>query len=239
MKKVHRVNDRIKQKNRSSHVPTLHIPKMSETALKRWREARDTYLGDRYPYKQSPRRVKQKRPTTKHPEPAPFFTLEHERFSTVDLQHVSLDETLHEHLDDKCVGTEIDESIFFNTDIEQMDEAIQADLPSPELELQPENDPNIVEDVTKQEIQSEQESIEHNDKATETDLILDIQKEDEVDRQNIKETIIDPIPNVSDQIEPINDDDRKTILSSNESNTSIYEQFQRYSSYIFWFLHLK
>jgi len=238
-----RLTDNIKQKNLSSHAPALHIPQMSENALKRWREARDTYLGDQHPYIEKHRKIKPKNKTTKkhNEETKSFFTVESNEFSRTDLQHLPLEQQqqepqiMHDQVDDKCVGTEIDESILFETHIEQIDEATQADLPSPELELHPEYDTNMIEDEKKQEIQADQESIEYDDKGTETDLILDTKKEDEVDRQSTKETLIDSIPNIPNQIAPINDDDTKTILSSNQSNISLHEQLRRYFPEILFF----
>lgn len=235
------------KKSRKSKVKRLtenassHIPQMSEIALKRWQEARDTYLGDQYSNIKKHRQIK---PKYKSRKPI------HQQ--TVSIQQYPI---IHEQVDDKCIGTETNESILFETDIEQIDESIQADLPTPE-------------DESKQQIQSDQESIEYNDKSTETDLILNIKQDNEVDIQSTKE----PMPNVENQSEPIkddiqsikesitnvenqselikddevdiqstkesmlnvqnesepiNDDDTKTILSSNESNISISEQFLR------------
>jgi hypothetical protein len=223
--KVKRLTDNI-----SSHSPVLHVPQMSESALKRWREARDAYLDGRYPHKKKHRQIKQKNKTTtttKKEETKSFFTCEPHQFSVTDLsleqQQQEVPQIIHDNVDDKCIGTE--------TDVEQIDEATQADIPSPELELHPEYDINIIEDEKKEQRQSDQESIEYIDKATETDLILNINKEDEIeiDHQSIKETIIDSIPNVHQEIVLTNDDDdTKSILSSNESNTSASKKLLRY-----------
>jgi hypothetical protein len=212
--KTKRITDNVKQKSRSLNVPTRHIPHMSETALKRWYEARDTYLGSRQPpHVPRTRRIKPK----KDKQPVSIITLESNQSLKIEIpieqqQQQQLSEE-HEHLDDKCVGTEIDESILFNPEIEQIDEAIQADLPSPPVESQLE------------EIQIDQEPIEYDDKATETDLIFDIKKDEneEIDRQSSEEIIIDSKP-----IEPINDEETKIILPLHKSELSIYEQLRRY-----------
>jgi hypothetical protein len=239
--KTKRLNNNTNQKNVLSHSSALHIPPMSEKSLKRWCEARDTYLGQEYPYVQKRRRIKPINKPTKRKEPTSFFTLESNRFSRKDLQHQQPEEIqiVFDHLEDKCIGTEINEPALFTTDIEQMDEGNQVDFPSP----QP---PEQVENEEKQQIQSDQESIEHTDKATETDLILNTENDNEPVRQNTEETIVDSIPNFNDQIAPLNeptvdkidDDDTKTILSSTESNTPIYEQLQRLANHMI-FLYFK
>jgi hypothetical protein len=226
--KMKRLTDEIKQKPPSSNVPARHIPQMSAAALKRWCEARDTYLGHRHPHVSRPRRIKPK----KVKEPVSTILLEPQKTELpLEQQQQQLPEE-HEHVDDKCVGTEIDESILFNTEIEHMDEATQADLPSPQVELQPE-----VDSEKKEEIPIDQESIEYDDKATETELIFNIKKDDEIDRESSEEIIIDSKPNVDENaIEPINDDDTKAILSSHKSELSIHEQLRRYFYYMSFFL---
>jgi hypothetical protein len=241
---THRYSSRKLKLKQSSH-----LPQMSENALKRWYQARDAYLSVQHSHIKKHRQIKPKSRTIKtHEQPASIVTIEPNQ-SLEQPQEES--QIIHEHVDE-CIGTDTNESILFETNIGQTDEATQADLPSPE-------NTNIVEDEKNEQIQSDQEPIEFDDKATETDLVFDIKKEDEVDRQSIKEdevdrqnikedeidrqsikeeTVIEPIPDVSHQIEPPinNDDDTKTILSSSESSSSISEQFRRYFCHIFFSL---
>jgi hypothetical protein len=220
--KVKRLTDDTKQKKLLSHSPVLHIPQMSEKSLKRWCEARDTYLGQEYPYTQKPRRIKRMDKPRKQKERTSFFTLDSNRFSRKEFQQPQPIQIDYDHFEDKCIETEINEEVLFKADVEQVDEGNQVDLPSPKTEL--------VENE-----QFDQESIQHSDKATETDLILSIENDNETVLQNTEETIVDSIPNVNDQIKPLNespvdknDDDAKTILSSIKSNKSIYEKLQKY-----------
>ena len=253
--KVKRLTEDLKQKTLASNVSAHRIPQMSETALKRWNEARDTYLGGRCPQAPKLRRVKPRSIR----EPVPITILEPDLLSKTEPQHQPpLEETeiIHEPVDIKCVGTETDESTLINTEIEQIDEAIQADLPSPPPELQSELDPNTIKKEQKEEIQSYHESVEYDDKATETELIFDINQEDEVDRQSPKETTIETIPNIEDTIEPIpniddtieqipniedtiepaNDAETKAILPSSKSELSVHEQLRRYARATFSFI---
>jgi hypothetical protein len=210
--KPKRLTDNVKQTAR-------HIPHMSETALKRWYEARDTYLGHRQPPITRPRRIK----PAKIKEPVLIISLESDQPPKIE---IPIEE--HEHVDDKCVGTEIDESLLFNQEIEQMDEATQADLPSPPVELQ--------QPEEKEEIQIDQQGIEYDDKATETetDLIIDAKEdENEIDRQSPEEITVEPKPIADEPIEPIHVEETKTILSPRKSEGSIHEQLRRYVYFIF------
>jgi len=238
------------------HSPALHIPQMSETALKRWYETRDAYLGQQYPYVEEHQRIKRKVKTIKHEETPSVFTLESERFSKPDLQILSLDKEqpqqktriIRDHFDDKCVGTEINEPSSFKTDTEQIDQAVQVDLPSPKFELHHEYDTSMVEGEKNQRIQYNQETIEYSDKAIETDPVLNLETENNIPYQSTEKTKIQSIPNVSNQIVSLNnpiidrnddDEDTKTIISSTESNTSISQQLLKYFSCTYLFIYFK
>ena len=226
--KVKRLTENVKQQN----VSPRSLPHMSETALKRWCEARDTYLGDRPPHVPSPRRVKQK---TKI-QSIPIMSQIHEhRSSKTDFQPVPIDpepeqtlvvlETIDDPIDTKCVGTETEDSILCHTEIEQIDEAIQADLPS-----SPDDDPTMAEK------EDQEEPVEYDDKATETDLIVETKNEDEIDYPTLNEIVlpisneitIEPIPDERNSIEPLENDDTKSILSSQKSERSLQRQVRRY-----------
>lgn len=230
----------------SSQGTTRHVSQMSENSLKRLEEARHAYLSGQYSSIQKHRQIKPKIKPTK-----PIISIEPQQSIQTDQLQI-----IHEHLDDKCVGTETNESV---VDIEQTDEAIQADLPSSE---------NL------NEIEDEKiESIEVDDKTTETDLVLNVKIEDIIEEkpqiivepnpqieteiiiesnpqieneiiiesnpqieneiivepnpQIENEIIIEPSPQIENEIELINDDDTKTILSSSESSMSISEQLLR------------
>ncbi|CAF3660832.1 unnamed protein product [Rotaria sp. Silwood1] len=226
--KVKRLSDNISQKKILLHLPIIHIPEMSVKTLQRWCEARNTYLGQQYPYLQKHRSIKQKENTSKNEENISIFTVESEQLNAIDLPYRSFEkqqsqnvQSICDHLKDECVGTELNETVFLNTDIEHIDQANQVDLPSPQSELYLNNSHNtsMIENEQNQPKLSKQESVEYCDKAIETDLILNsIEKENESIHQNIKL--------VDSAINQINDDDTKTILSSTKSNTSIYEQFK-------------
>lgn len=113
---------------------------------------------------------------------------------------------IRDHFDDKCIGTEISEPIRFQAHIEQCDQAIQVNLPRPEIELHHEFDISMVEGEKNQQIRSVQLDIEYSDKATETEFIFNflnieeqrkeekeenkvnnVEDDDRAIRQNIKE----------------------------------------------------
>ncbi|CAF0867207.1 unnamed protein product [Rotaria sordida] len=230
--KIKRLSANISQKKLLVHLPTIHIPEMSEKTLKRWCEARDTYLDQQYPHRQKHRRIKQKDKTLKNEEISSIFTCESEQFSGTDLRHRSLEkqqsqnvQIIGDHFKDECVGTEINEAALLNTDIKRIDQANQVDLPFSQFEIHSDHDTSMIENEQKQQILSDQKSLEYCDKAIETDLILDaIEKENESIHQNIEDNTINSL--VDPNINQINDDDTKTILSSTKSNTSVYEQLQ-------------
>ena len=187
-----------KHVNKSTIFPR-HPSQMSETQLKRWCEARDTYLGNRMAVKR-PMRI---------PKPPITTRAIKEQCAPIVI--------LKEHLlDDKCVGTENNETFIVDSDVEQIDEAIQADFSTPESEKQ-------------QEIIVEQEIIEYNDKSTETDEVFNqIEQEPEAEPEQEIEIIEEFQPDPIIEI-----DEKKTILSSpNSSTTSLGEQFHRYFLFI-------
>ena len=253
--KVKRLTDNIKQKN----VSPRSLPHMSETAMKRWCEARDTYLDGRYSHLPSPRRIKQK------PKVESVSAISHRtaRSSTIEFQPLPVEqpqqllpivlETVDDHIDTKCVGTETEDSAIYRTEIEQIDEAIQADLPSPQNESSPDNDRMTVEneqEKKKEELIVDEKPIEYDDKATETeteteaeikaeieaeaetaaetDLVVDTKEEEEIDLPISNEITVEPIPNEEIPIEPIQDDDTKSMLSSRKSELSLQQQLRRY-----------
>ncbi|CAF3196683.1 unnamed protein product [Rotaria sp. Silwood2] len=230
--KVKRLSYHINQKKLLLHSPTIHIPEMSEKSLKRWCEARNTYLGQQYPYIQKDRRIKQKPKISKNEDIESICTVQSEQFSGIDLQHRSLEkqqpkneQIICDYFKDECIGTEINGAVLLNTDVERIDQANQVDLPLPQFELYHDNDAITIENEPKQQILSDQESVEYCDKAIETDLILNlIEKENEPIYQNIKDNIKDSL--VDPNIDQIHDNDTKTILSSTKSNVSVYEQLQ-------------
>ncbi|CAF0777576.1 unnamed protein product [Adineta steineri] len=210
--KVKQLSDNISQKTLSS---TIRIPPMSDLALKRWCDARDAYLGQEHPYVQP---IQKKIKTKNNEETISVFTLE------PDIQHLSPSkqqtQIIHDHFDDKCVGTEINSPTLFKTDIEQMDQGIQVDLPPPQFELHHEYDTSMVDGEKKQENFSlKQKPIEYSDKAIETDPVLNIESVNNQSR-SFNDLMID-------KKDDNDDDDMKTILSSTESNTSVSEQLQR------------
>ncbi|CAF1383538.1 unnamed protein product [Adineta steineri] len=209
--KVKQLSDNISQKTLSS---TIRIPPMSDLALKRWCDARDAYLGQEHPYVQP---IQKKIKTKNNEETISVFTLEPDRLSRPDVQQTQI---IHDHFDDKCVGTEINSPTLFKTDIEQMDQGIQVDLPPPQFELHHEYDTSMVDGEKKQEVfSSKQKTIEYSDKAIETDPILNIESVNNQSR-SFNDLMID-------KKDDNDDDDMKTILSSTESNTSVSEQLQR------------
>ncbi|UJR22802.1 hypothetical protein I4U23_025833 [Adineta vaga] len=237
--KVQLPSDRISHNN----FPALHIPRMSDAALKRWCDARDAYLGDQCPYIQNQQQIKPKMKSNH--ETMSIFTVESDRFSKTDLRQSSFVKQLsqkaktrivHDHFDDKCVGTESNGRNFFNIDIEQIDQSIQVDLPPPQFELHHEYDISMVEGEKKQQIESKLESIEYCDKAIETDPILTIEVENVITQPTTEKLETQSTPYINDRLfnddknknnNDDDDDDTKTILSSSDSNISISEQFHR------------
>ncbi|CAF2741197.1 unnamed protein product [Rotaria sp. Silwood2] len=259
--------------------PTLHIPKMSKQALKRWLDARDAYLGHQYPYKQEKsehhrrRRRRQKIKSIKEDdkmvdyEAISMFSIDSDRFhisernlsekqrqssrkesptkvdnqSQANLRHsggllqrvksfVQLpvrsssrllqqkqEETktqiIHDHFDDKCIGTEISEPIIFQRNIERYDKAIQVNLARPQIELYHEFDTSMVEGEKKPRIRSVQQYVEYSDKATETEFILNFANVEKEKKEQKEEN-------------EVNDDDDKA------TRHSIKEEQEEIDSYI-------
>lgn len=80
---------------------------------------------------------------------------------------------IHDHFDDKCVGTEISERIPSRTDIQRHDQSVQVDLVRPQIELHHEYDPSMVDGERRERIRSARRlPVECSDKTTETDFIL-------------------------------------------------------------------
>lgn len=258
--KLKRLKENVKQEN----VSPRSLPQMSETAMKRWCEARDTYLGDRPPPVTSPRRLKQK----PKPKPGTISVVSHRsnQSSHIEFQPRRIEqeqqpstilETIDEPIDTKCVGTETEDSIICNPEIEHIDEAIQADLPSPQIESPPDNDPTMTEkdELKIEELPLDYEvPVQYDDKATETDLIVETKQDDQIDRaisneverpsfvqmdrpnlieierSNSNEITVEPMPDEDNHIEPVtNDDDTKSILSLHKSEISLQQQIRRYS----------
>jgi hypothetical protein len=237
---------------------------MSENALKRWSETRDAYLGHQHPYIQErPRKSKQRDKTVKNEEVVSVFSHESNRVTVPEIipetqvKHPETDHLLFEkqqktqiirdHFDDKCIGTETYEPILLKPYIEQTDQAVQVDLAPPQIELHHEYDTSMVDGEKKQLIESDRPNVEYSDKTTETDFVLNTEKENE--KSSEEEDVKDSMPDIdarktpsvylstmNNRIVPItdppNDADNATIISSTESNTSIYEQLQRYLRYI-------
>ena len=79
---------------------------------------------------------------------------------------------IHDHFDDKCVGTEISERKSIRTNIERKEQTTQANIPRPQIKLHHEFDSSMVVGEKKQRIRSVRRDVEYRDKATETDFIL-------------------------------------------------------------------
>ncbi|CAF0888588.1 unnamed protein product [Adineta ricciae] len=216
--------------NPAANLPALHIPPMSDAAMKRWCDARDAYLGHQYPYVQSQQETKFKPKLRHNYETISIFTIESDRLSKTNLrqslQQQQKTRIVHDHFDDKCIGTESNEKNTFKTDIEQVDEAIQVDLPSPQFELHHEYDTTMVdgEQQQQQHTKANVEPIEYCDKAVETDPISNNETENVTTQTNTEKS--EP-PYVSHRYFDDDDDDTKTILSSTDSNVSFSEQFRR------------
>ena len=83
-------------------------------------------------------------------------------------------EIVHDHFDDKCVGTEISERNPVRSNVERKDQTTQANIPRPQIKLHHEFDTSMVVGEKKQRIRSVRRHVEYRDKATETDFILNI-----------------------------------------------------------------
>ena len=81
---------------------------------------------------------------------------------------------IHDHFDDKCVGTEINERNPHRKNIESKDQTTQANIPRPQIKLHHEYDTSMVVGEKKQRIRSVRRDVEYHDKATETDFIITI-----------------------------------------------------------------
>lgn len=81
---------------------------------------------------------------------------------------------IHDHFDDKCVGTEISERNPHRENIECKDQTTQANIPRPQIKLHHEYDTSMVVGEKKQRIRSVRQDVEYHDKATETDFIITI-----------------------------------------------------------------
>lgn len=79
---------------------------------------------------------------------------------------------IHDHFDDKCVGTEISERNPHRKNIERKDQTTQANIPRPQIKLHHEYDTSMVVGEKKQRIRSVRRDVEYHDKATETDFII-------------------------------------------------------------------
>ncbi len=117
---------------------------------------------------------------------------------------------IHDHFDDKCVGTEISEQKIIRTNIERKDQSTQANIPRPQIKLHHEFDTSMVVGEKKQRIRSVRRDIDYLDKATETDFILnfaivekerrkkkeekkvDNDEDDKATRRDIQKENIDP-----------------------------------------------
>ena len=79
---------------------------------------------------------------------------------------------VHDHFDDKCIGTETSERKILRTNIERKDQSTQANIPRPQIKLHHEFDTSMVVGEKKQRIRSVRRDVDYLDKATETDFIL-------------------------------------------------------------------
>lgn len=96
-------------------------------------------------------------------------------------------EIIHDHFDDKCVGTEISERNPIRMNIERKDQSTQANIPRPQIKLHHEFDTSMVVGEKKQRIRSVRRHVEYHDQTTETDFILNIESvivEKEKKREN-------------------------------------------------------
>lgn len=97
---------------------------------------------------------------------------------------------VHDHFDDKCVGTEISDFPSFRSPYPREDQAIQVDLVRPQIELHYEFDPSMVEGEKQvQRIRSVRSRVEFSDKTTETEFISiwpNVEKEEENEEEKDK-----------------------------------------------------
>ncbi|CAF3695841.1 unnamed protein product [Rotaria socialis] len=221
---VKRLSDNISRKQLLFNLPVMNIPEMSEQALKRWCEARDTYLDQRYPSVE-----KQKYKSLNNEETPSISILDAKHGNEQDVPRDSFDkqniQTIADDFKDQCTETDANKTTLFNRNIEQIDQSSQVDLLFSQVEIDDDNnnhnnsnDTNLVEDRK-----------EKNDKAIETDYsTVTIKNENGLIHENVR-------GNSSDlSIDQSDDNDSKTIMPSRKSNISAYEQFLMYSYYIFF-----
>ncbi len=122
---------------------------------------------------------------------------------------------IHDHFDDKCVGTEINEQKLIRTNIERKDQSTQANIPRPQIKLHHEFDTSMVVGEKKQRIRSVRRDVDYLDKATETDFILNFAIIEKERRGEEEEEKVD------------NDEDDKAIRRSIEKEIidSYQEQY--------------
>lgn len=144
----------------------------------------------------------------------------------VSAQSKKKTQIIHDHFDDKCVGTEINDFRSLRSAYSRQDQSIQVDLVRPPIELRYEFDPTMV-DGEKQvrRIRSVRTRVEFSDKTTETEFIStswpNVEKEEKEERKKCnddKATCLSQVETELDSyIKPANVEPTSSTLQAHQS----------------------